>query len=488
METDFTPQPHKEAVALITGKPVVVKRVFNQMLPEIRARAFTVAGIESANALQRIRDAVASVPLGAQGGQTWDQAKRQIADELESFLGDGADRRAELVLRTNTFQAYSASIHHVAHADEDTTHLQYLHGECAVPTPSHLALNGIILPKDDPFWETHTGPWGHLGCVCYVRPMNIDQVDAERAEDEKKNPEDRNLIEGPARRKLHEGEIIRGGQRHDVTIDGPDNAGFKWHPGDLKIPLKDLAKKYDAETWSHFQNFAQQQPLDEKRSVWDWLNGSEHKSAFIPGLDQNALPVRQNPVSNALDYQGMPKAFQTQLQSAVEAINLVHDDGALPKIPVKRDASKSHHACFVHTHSGQAVSIRVSKFSSHPEISHVHEIGHFLDLSAIGHPGQFESHNPSGLMKDVIQAIEGTDAIKSIRARPASRERNYYLKRHEMWARAYAQFIAEESKHSALLSGLSKAFDEYSGKQWAEEDFKPVKAAIRNLFKKLNWS
>lgn len=272
METDFTSAPHKEAVALITGKPVVVKRVFNQLLPEIKARAFTVAGIESANAMQRIRDAVAAVPLGGEAGMTWDEAKKSIVDELDPYLGDGADRRAELVLRVNTFQAYSASIHEAGMADEDCTHFQYLHGECEVPTPSHLALNGIVLPKDDPFWETHTGPWGHLGCVCYKRPMNPDQVDAEKAKDEDRNPEDKNVITGAALKKLNQGEIVRGTQRHDVSIDGPDNSGFKWSPGDFKIPLADLEKKYDPEVWSEFQSFAQKQMLDAKRSVWDWLN------------------------------------------------------------------------------------------------------------------------------------------------------------------------------------------------------------------------
>ncbi len=272
MEADFSPAPHREAVTLITGKPVVVKRVFNQLLPEIKARAFTVAGIESANCMQRIRDAVAAVPLGGKEGMTWDQAKKSIVDELDPYLGDGADRRAELVLRVNSFQAFSASIHEAGMADDDCTHFQYLHGECDVPTPSHLALNGVVLPKDDPFWETHTGPWGHLGCVCYKRPMNPDQVDEEKAADEKRNPDQRNVIEGPALTHLNQGEIIRDGRRYDTTIDGPDNSGFKWSPGDFKIPLADLEKKYDPEVWSQFQTFAQNQVLDKKRSVWDWLN------------------------------------------------------------------------------------------------------------------------------------------------------------------------------------------------------------------------
>jgi hypothetical protein len=274
MDSDFSPKPNKEAADIISGKPVLVKRVFNQLLPEIKARAFTVAGIESANALQRIRDAVTAVPMG---DQTWDEAKQQIVDELDPYLGDGADYRAELVLRVNSFQAFSATVHNAGMADDDTVAFQYLHGECQVPTPSHLALNGIIVPKDDPFWETHTGPWGHLGCVCYKRPMNPDFVADERAKDEGKNPEDRNVIEGAALKQLNHGTIIRDGQRHDITIDGPDNSGFKWNPGDLKIPLKDLEAKYDPEVWSEFQKNAQKQMLATGVSVWDWLAEQELK-------------------------------------------------------------------------------------------------------------------------------------------------------------------------------------------------------------------
>jgi len=271
MEADFKPKPHQEAVALITGKRPVVKKVFNQLLPELRARAFTVAGIEGANVLQRVRDAVAAVP---QGSQTWDESKKQIADELEPYLGDGAGPRAELVLRTNSFQAYSASIVNVANADEDTTHLQYLHGECKVPTPSHLALNGIVLPKDDPFWETHTGPWGHLGCVCYVRPMNPDMVADEKAKDEERNPEDRNVLDGAVLTQLHHGTLMRNGQRHDVDPAGPDNSGFTWNPGDLHIPIADLEAKYDPEVWSEFQTWAKQTEITPGRTVWDWLQES----------------------------------------------------------------------------------------------------------------------------------------------------------------------------------------------------------------------
>ena len=98
-----------------------------------------------------------------------------------------------------------------------------------------------------------------------------------------------------------------------------------------------------------------------------------------------------------------------------------------------------------------------------------------------------ESANPNGLMKDVLAAMQKSQAIKTIGKQPPSKIRSYYLQPHEMWARGYAQFIAEESGNRVLLSGLDKAFVEHSGKQWTEADFKPVKDEIKSLFQKLNW-
>ena len=267
MNFSFTPAPHEEAAALIEEKPAIVKSVFNALLPELRGRAFTVAGITSANVLQAIRDEVAAVPRG----QKWADSKSAIAAALEPSLGEGADARAEIVLRVNAYQAFSSSAWRVAQEDDVTTHLQYLHGDCEVPTPSHLALNGVILPKDDPFWEDHTGPWGHLGCVCYFRTMSPDQVDEERTKDEKRNPEDQLVVEGPALKRLNEGKLIRGTRDYDVSPPDKDE-GFRWHPGDLRLDLATLKERYDPEVWSVFESFCRNNTIDGHTTVWDWLN------------------------------------------------------------------------------------------------------------------------------------------------------------------------------------------------------------------------
>lgn len=275
MNSSFGIAPNREAIALLAGKTPVAAKTFFGLLPELRARAFTVSGIESANVLQRVRYAIAALPQGiGPDGQsyTWDSQKKIIAEELEPFLGEeGAEARAQLLLRTSGFQAFTTTTWRAAQADADTTHLQYIHGDQAKdPTPSHEALDGIVLPKDDPFWETHTGPWGHLGCVCYVRPMNPDLVEEERAKDEDRNPEDRNVLEGPVATQLRHGTLMRDGRRFDVSPPEGEGA-FKWHPDDLRLPIDDLKQRYDPSVWQAFEQWAQHQQVQPGTTVWNWL-------------------------------------------------------------------------------------------------------------------------------------------------------------------------------------------------------------------------
>jgi SPP1 gp7 family putative phage head morphogenesis protein len=172
MDITFQPTPHEEAIATIASKPVVTKAVFDQLLPELRNRVFTVTGIEAANVLQSLRDQIATLPAG----ENWEDVRGGLVDDLAPYLGEeGAQQRATLLLRTHGFQAFQAANWRLAQEDDDTTHLQYLATEDDKVRDSHLALNGVILPKNDPFWNEHYPPW-EWNCRCRVRSMNPDMV------------------------------------------------------------------------------------------------------------------------------------------------------------------------------------------------------------------------------------------------------------------------------------------------------------------------
>lgn len=303
--------PHEEAAALVQGKPVVTRDVFAGLLPELRARAMVVTGIEGANTVQRIKDEIADYTRGQTDtgkAKTWDEAKAAIAQTLESemFSADAAKRRATLLLRTHGFQAYQAANWRVAQHDPDTTHLQYLATEDSRVRDSHLALNGIILPKKDPFWAKHYPPW-EWGCRCRVRPINRDLLDEARGLDSRRKPEDRLVIEGPALDRLHDGQIVRGELQdrdgrtvamgaHDVTPPSEKSgaeAAFQWHPDHLRMPLHQILDRYDPEVRDDFLAKSKSTHITPHVTVLDWLEGKAlpAKPTSLAGSEGTATTI-----------------------------------------------------------------------------------------------------------------------------------------------------------------------------------------------------
>lgn len=280
-------QPHEEAIAFLRGKPVVTRAVFDRLLPELRARAFTVTGIDEFDRLQRIRDVISVLPAGA----TWDETKAEVVAQLDA-LGEGAERRAELLMRTHGFQAFQAANWNVAQADTDTTHLQYLATEDDRVRDTHLALNGIIVPKDDSFWNRHYPPW-EWGCRCRVRPINPDLLQEARERDAGFPPEKALVIDGPALQRLRDGQIIRDNRSFDVTSPADRPGGetaFQWSPGDLHLDAAKLESRYDPDVWAQWKGWAETTEVRPGTTVWEWLQGGRRPSA-VPATPPSPAPA-----------------------------------------------------------------------------------------------------------------------------------------------------------------------------------------------------
>ena len=69
----------------------------------------------------------------------------------------------------------------------------------------------------------------------------------------------------------------------------------------------------------------------------------------------------------------------------------------------------------------------------------------------------------------------------------------YLMGGGELWARTYAQYIANKSGNQAIMDELTKETaietrgDVYYPQQWDADDFAPIEAAIDNLFKIQGW-
>lgn len=297
--SDWRPIPHAEAAALLRGKPPVTRDLFDRLLPEYRARAFLVTGIDSADALAEIRDLLATVPEG----QDWDRTRRDLIERLDPWLGDQSARRAELLMRHHIYQAYAVTntLHLDAQADL-FPYRQYLTAQDERVRPSHAALNNIILPWDSPFWDTHTPPWG-WGCRCDVVGLSEDDALEIRDEDAQRPPEKALFLDGPLRDRLEQaGELVRGpNEIYKVREEWQRGPG--WNPRDLRLPIETLAQRYadQPEVWQEFRRWASATALPGLRmvsdrtpaTVWRWTSGQ--------AIEAGEAEVTTAPVELTLD-------------------------------------------------------------------------------------------------------------------------------------------------------------------------------------------
>lgn len=210
-----------------------------------------------------------------------------------------------------------------------------------------------------------------------------------------------------------------------------------------------------------------------------------------------------------------PKRLGVAIKETLDAIDNVHGDGELPLIPIEKSSGQLTTGEF-HARIGRAVKIRVSDKSDTPMMTAAHEMGHFLDHSGdkaalyklsgtrkfINQPDKFRK-----AATKVWNNIAGSEAIKDlhatvtkpfvelampdgnlVRLRPDGRYISYLLSPVEIWARAYAQYIAVRSGNRSMLAELKRIQGIGGYKtQWSDEDFAPIADAIDELFSEVGW-
>lgn len=217
---------------------------------------------------------------------------------------------------------------------------------------------------------------------------------------------------------------------------------------------------------------------------------------------------RKNPVSGALQVPGGPK--MQPVRDTLKAIDTVHDDGNLPTIPVDQKVARRSFGTYWSL-GNRAGKISVKTSGEHPRLTTAHEVGHFLDHQAIGSAGRFAS-NSDPLLNEWGVTVERSQAYQALASiKPGTRvevtldsgqtftyqyDRKYigYLQRNEeLFARSYAQYIAERSGDEALLKELDQVI-ERQGKQplsiptqWEHEDFRLIAEAFDRLFAAQGW-
>lgn len=426
------------------------------------------------------------VVQGVALGQGTERTARRIRELLD---GNGA--RARTIARTETIRAYREAGFQTAQENDDIlrgwTWIAALHGSCA----ACIAMHGTFHKPDErltshpncrcsPRWETRSFAELGISGVGETAPARVE----------------------------HGADWFRA-QPEDVKREVLGKAGYDaYRAGKLK--LEDLVGRSQDPRWG---------PQYFTRSLRDALRGGgafpgyapakkprPSKRAPAPAVQTSApvtLPSAPKPAGSPIGPR-LKFVKAKKLERVAALIDQVHGDGQLPEIPVQMDGARKRWGAFWHHLTlGRPIKITVSRYGTHPELTLAHEVGHFLDYSGIGSAGRFASQ-VEVVMSDWWDVVRKSSAIRELMEmrQKGSYLRNgikypvdrryvdYLLSNHEIWARAYAQYIAMKSGDKAMLDGLDRVRN-YGGpgglSQWTDADFAPIMKAIDDLFEKLGW-
>jgi len=126
-----------------------------------------VAGAMDEDILADLRAAVDKAITSGITLQTFRKEFDSIVQTYGWQYKGGRDWRSRIIYDTNLRAAYTAGRWRGLVKGE-FPYLQYHHAPWVKePRPMHLHWNGLILPFDDPWWDTHAPPNG-FGCQCWI--------------------------------------------------------------------------------------------------------------------------------------------------------------------------------------------------------------------------------------------------------------------------------------------------------------------------------
>jgi uncharacterized protein with gpF-like domain len=157
--------PFDVAIAYFRAKIRMPSATWSQIWQEMHTRAFTVAGAMKDDLLADLQKAV---DKAISEGTTLDEFRKDfdkiILKSGWQYKGTRAWRTA-VIFNTNLSTAYSAG-HWKQMTDPDVLsvrpYLRYIASSSKEPREEHMAWYNVVLPADDPWWDTHYPPndWG----------------------------------------------------------------------------------------------------------------------------------------------------------------------------------------------------------------------------------------------------------------------------------------------------------------------------------------
>lgn len=335
----FDPGPPPEASRYLAHKRLRPSFSWRDVEPEEHAVAFAVAKATQLDVLATIRD---EVQRAIDKGVPFAQFQKELRPRLEaqgwwgkSEMVDpatgqprqvrlGSPRRLKTIYEANVRSARAAGQwERIQRTKRALPYLQYNLGPSIEHRPEHEARAGLVLPVDDPSWDTWYPPNG-WGCKCWVRALT-------RAEGE-----DLGVAEAAPESPAREVRNKRTGvvSRVPVGID----PGWERNPGKLRA---ENAARFMADRFEEADELVARAAARDMRQSWavsrlmqEARQIAATKEALSPPLKGPALhiPIGVLPAraKNALraERRGVIFSGDTAVKQAVNHPEIVQDDYA----------------------------------------------------------------------------------------------------------------------------------------------------------------
>ncbi len=177
-------------------------------------------------------------------------------------------------------------------------------------------------------------------------------------------------------------------------------------------------------------------------------------------------------------FTGSLDAQDLAMQKAALLTDSVHDGLGMRPVLMGRNVSSWKHAGEYHPASHvQPAQINVSPDTGTPLLTSLHELGNHVDV-----------HLDPTDVAAVVKAAEESGSAGYIRDH-IDKNKDYHLSRDELWARAYAQYIALKRGDPEVLAELNNVLNnpKQSWKQWDKSDWIPIEEAITKALKRRTW-
>ncbi|MCW9029251.1 MAG: phage head morphogenesis protein, partial [Kangiella sp.] len=194
MPTQYGSLPFLEAIQFFRGKLNIPTEHWTDLWQGQHSKGFMIAGAVKSDLLSDFRQAVdKAISEGTTLADFRKDFDRIVKKHGWQYNG-GRGWRSRVIYDTNIRQAYNAGRwDQIQRIKNRRPYLLYRHGGSANPRPMHLSWDGLVLPVDDPWWDTHM-PQNGWGCSCKVF-------------------------------SLSESDLVRRGLKVDQA---PDNGSYEW--------------------------------------------------------------------------------------------------------------------------------------------------------------------------------------------------------------------------------------------------------------------